>query len=121
MAAANIFGLSLVIFNSVKHFFQPTLARLDKIVLRLLDDLLSGLTHGTLLELCSVSALVILYAIWDLFLFVISSSASADPYIFRVIINSYQCPTQVPTIILIVLSREALTHMYIRLYYGIPG
>ena len=30
--------------------------------------------------------------IWDLL--VISASASADPYIFRVIINSYQCPAQ---------------------------
>ena len=58
-------------------------------------------------------ARVILYAIWDLL--VINASASADHYIFRVI--SYQCPTQC----LLVLSREALTHMYIRLYYGIPG
>ena len=45
--------------------------------------------------------------IWDLL--VISASASADPYIFRVI--SYQCPAQC----LLVLSREALTHMYIRM------
>ena len=37
-------------------------------------------TKYTLLELCSVPALVILYAIWDLL--VISASASADPYIF---------------------------------------
>ena len=41
----------------------------------------------TLLELCSVPALVILYTIW--YLLVISANASADPYIFRVI--SYQC------------------------------
>ena len=34
--------------------------------------------------------LVILHAIWDLL--VISTDASADPYIFRVI--SYQCPAQ---------------------------
>ena len=54
-------------------------------------------------------ALVILYTIWDLL--VISASASADPYIFRVI--SYECPTQ--CLLLIVLSREALTHMYIRM------
>ena len=45
--------------------------------------------------------------IWDLL--VTSASASADPYIFRVI--SYQCPAQC----LLVLSREALTHMYIRM------
>ena len=47
--------------------------------------------------------------IWDLL--VTSASASADPYIFRVI--SYQCPAQ--CLLLIVLSREALTHMYIRM------
>ena len=45
--------------------------------------------------------------IWDLLVI----SASADPYIFRVI--SYQCPAQ--CLLLIVLSREALTHMYIRM------
>ena len=39
-------------------------------------------------EVSSVPALVILYTIWDLL--VISASASADPYIFRVI--CYQCP-----------------------------
>ena len=52
-------------------------------------------------------ALVILNTIW--YLLVISASASADPYIFRVIINSYQCPAQ--CLLLIVLSREAPTHI----------
>ena len=52
-------------------------------------------------------ALVILYAIWDLL--VISASASADPYIFRVI--SYQCPAQC----LLVLSRGG-TDTYVYTY-----
>ena len=63
-------------------------------------------------------ALVILNTIW--YLLVISASASADPYIFRVI--SYQCPAQ--CLLLIVLSREALTHTAVCIYvckYGIQA
>ena len=56
---------------------------------------------------------MILYALWDLL--VLSASANADQYIFRVISNQF------PNQCLQVLSKEALTHVYIRLYNGIPG